>query len=187
VPWSETLSVMYREALNDVDWSRDQMRSSDKEANAFMREYGFTDVQTTFADTRRELDRVMAEAVAASQLPVWEWRDIEIDVPPDGTFADHMLPPVGRLAAGAAAVATNWDATSIVVALELHHARNGAYPDALDDLAPGILPEVPPDPYTGEPFRYARDGAAYKLYSVGQDRQDDGGDPKKDRAFHFAE
>jgi hypothetical protein len=63
-----------------------------------------------------------------------------------------------------------------VVALELCFARNGAYAREPGQLAPGILDEMPIDPFCGEPFRCELvDTLTYKLYSVGENRTDDGG------------
>jgi hypothetical protein len=67
-------------------------------------------------------------------------------------------------------------------ALQLHRAERGTFPDTLDALIPAYLDALPPDPYTGEPFRYRRlaagedeHGRAYLLYSVGLDGEDNGG------------
>ena len=35
-----------------------------------------------------------------------------------------------------------------------HKAKHGAFPARLDDLVPEFLPEIPRDPYDGEPLRY---------------------------------
>lgn len=67
-----------------------------------------------------------------------------------------------------------------MVALELYRASHGRYPDSLDRLAPAILPDPPSDPLHGLPLGYRLliddpHGRPYLLYSVGLDRQDDGG------------
>ena len=62
------------------------------------------------------------------------------------------------------------------LALELHRARHGRYPELLQALVPGELAELLPDPFSGEPlvYRLEPDGT-YVLYSVGSDLFDDGG------------
>jgi hypothetical protein len=51
----------------------------------------------------------------------------------------------------------------------------GRLPSALGELVPGYLPSVPEDPFSGQPLLYRPVGRSFVLYSVGQDRQDDGG------------
>ena len=48
-------------------------------------------------------------------------------------------------------------------------------PPNLEALVPKYLPAVPQDPFSGAALRYVRNGAAYKVYSVGANRNDDGG------------
>lgn len=67
------------------------------------------------------------------------------------------------------------DATLVIIACELFKRRHGHYPDALGELTPALLPSVPPDRFDGKPIKYRRDGDGYVLYSVGADRDDDGG------------
>lgn len=73
------------------------------------------------------------------------------------------------------------EGTRIMLALEVYRGEHGAYPDELEPLARGALPEVPVDPLSGEAFVYRvleapdEHGRAYLLYSVGADGVDDGG------------
>ena len=64
----------------------------------------------------------------------------------------------------------------IRAAIALYEKAHGAPPDALAALVPGFLPEVPEDPYSAKPLRYARTGDGWKLWSVGHDLKDDGGE-----------
>ncbi len=57
----------------------------------------------------------------------------------------------------------------------LYKSRNGSYPETLDALVPGILAEVPIDPFTGRPFVYRREGEGFIVYSLGSNQKDDGG------------
>ncbi len=68
----------------------------------------------------------------------------------------------------------------IMVALAAYQSRHAAYPDAMDQLAPEFLAEVPVDPIHGGPFRYRLlsddpHRRPYLLYSTGVDQTDDGG------------
>jgi hypothetical protein len=60
-------------------------------------------------------------------------------------------------------------------ALAVHRARTGQYPDALEELAPAVLPQLPPDPYTGRPLVYRKKPDGYLLYSMYENGVDDGG------------
>jgi len=39
------------------------------------------------------------------------------------------------------------------------------------------------DPFTGKPLNYLPVGTGFRLYSLGEDQQDNGGDPKVDIAW----
>jgi hypothetical protein len=61
------------------------------------------------------------------------------------------------------------------LACKLFKSRTGAYPESLEALVPGILKEVPVDPFTGKPFVYRREGEGFIVYSLGSNEKDDGG------------
>lgn len=54
--------------------------------------------------------------------------------------------------------------------------HDGALPETLGALIPDYLAEIPRDPLSGAPLLYRSEPGAYTIYSVGLDRQDDGGD-----------
>jgi hypothetical protein len=86
-----------------------------------------------------------------------------------------MLPALGAVANVGERTIQVRDAAEVVIALELWHRRHGAWPDRLDQLVPDLLPQVPPDRIDGQPLRYVvRDGKPI-LYSLGVDRQNEGG------------
>jgi hypothetical protein len=63
----------------------------------------------------------------------------------------------------------------LALGLKIYKAEKGNYPDTLADLVPGILPELPKDPFTGRDFVYKREGEGFLLYSLGQNAKDEGG------------
>ena len=64
------------------------------------------------------------------------------------------------------------------LALRAYRAGRGAYPAALNELAPAYLGRIPGDPFApGKGLGYARQAGGYVLYSVGPDGKDDGGTP----------
>jgi hypothetical protein len=61
------------------------------------------------------------------------------------------------------------------LAIEQFRDEQGHVPEKIEELQPKFLEEVPEDPFDGEPVRYRRLQKGYVLYSVGRDRQDNGG------------
>jgi hypothetical protein len=52
---------------------------------------------------------------------------------------------------------------------------HGRWPDSLDQVVGDLLPAVPRDLLDGQPLRYQRRGEGFRIYSVGVNRVDDGG------------
>lgn len=75
----------------------------------------------------------------------------------------------------AEALARTRASVGAVAVARYRHEHGGVLPASLDDLRPTYLADALIDPYTGTGLRYRRDGMRYKVYSVGQNRQDDGG------------
>ncbi len=74
----------------------------------------------------------------------------------------------------------------LVLALRAYEMEKKTRPDKLEALAPDYVPALPRDPFDGAPsFRY--DAAQRRVYAVGTDFKDDGGDEGKDRVWHFGE
>ncbi len=67
------------------------------------------------------------------------------------------------------------DGLVVGIALELYRRKFGEYPAKLEELVPRYLPEVPADRITGEGVRYRLVNGKPVVYSVGDDRKDDGG------------
>jgi hypothetical protein len=70
--------------------------------------------------------------------------------------------------------------TMLMVALALRACRleKGSYPDSLSQLTPDYIKAIPPDGFgAGEALRYKKEGANYRLWSIGPDKKDDGGKP----------
>jgi hypothetical protein len=82
----------------------------------------------------------------------------------------------------ARAAATQRTATT-AIALERFRIAERTLPNALDELVPKYLNAVPQDPFDGKPLRYKKLAKGYVVYSIGEDKVDDGGDEKKDITF----
>ncbi|GAA4425481.1 hypothetical protein [Bremerella cremea] len=67
------------------------------------------------------------------------------------------------------------------LALQQFAALTGTYPADLEHLRPGVLPDIPRDPFTGQAFRYqpksADESESFLLYSPGPLQVDHGGQP----------
>jgi hypothetical protein len=114
----------------------------------------------------RERDRVMSSPVyTARYLPV-----------------ALILPAVSRLATEPELVTQERDAVCVAVGLELHRRRAGYWPMSLEELVPDLLPFVPPDRFDGSPLRYRLVDGRPLVYSVGSDRDDDGGRAPRNEA-----
>lgn len=75
----------------------------------------------------------------------------------------------------------------IVVELGLrrYQLAHASPPESLEQLVPEFLDRIPIDPFDpqGRPLRYARNFDGYLLYSVGGDRDDNGGQPPEKDEF----
>ena len=61
------------------------------------------------------------------------------------------------------------------LAVQRYRLATGHLPDALADLVPTYLDAVPEDPFDGRELRYEKLETGFVVYSVGEDRRDDGG------------
>src|SRR5690606_36378322 len=62
----------------------------------------------------------------------------------------------------------------VAAALAVYRLDNGAYPESLDPLVPGLLDQAPVDVY-GNQLAYRRTDNGYLLYSLGPNGIDDQG------------
>ncbi len=67
----------------------------------------------------------------------------------------------------------------IVIALKLYHREHGDYPEALSELEPRFIKQLPDDPFANQAFRYRKPKddpeREFVLYSVNLNQVDDGG------------
>jgi len=71
------------------------------------------------------------------------------------------------------------------LAIERYRLANGKLPNQLTDLVPSFLPSVPSDPFDGKPLRYKTLAKGYVIYSVGDDRVDNGGTEKDNKGISY--
>lgn len=120
--------------------------------------------------------RILNEHIAAAQLPHHEQIEAvkRIPVPPGPQDGDIryvvsrlMLPGVSRMAEAHIRTRADLLTASAAVACERFRQKTGRWPKTLDELPKEILPDLPPDPYTGKPFLYEVVADGVMIYSGG--------------------
>src|SRR6185436_7610117 len=125
---------------------------------------------------------------------------IAAEPPPDNLIADRSFHQIGQKAmkgsrtlsgsiftALASGVGHEVEALAYLriattaLAVEQFRNRNGKLPEELEQLTPDFIAEEPEDPFDGLSLRYKRTEKGYLIYSVGPDREDNGGWEKGDR------
>jgi len=131
---------------------------------------------------------LMDEYIRAAQRPPWQRQEaagvVEAKL---GTvnrihvMVRMLMPACGRVIQ---LDTENWARSRtarVALAAERHRLARGDLPGQLADLVPAYLASVPKDPFDGAPLRYKRLDAGFVVYSVGPDRQDDGGTERPER------
>lgn len=142
--------------------------------------------------SRRELlqeyDAIMDLSEAQTHRPLWEITTFPAEDRVDALTSSPMnrlrysplvmlVPHLQHARIGAEYAAMESDAVMVAMGLELYRRRHGDWPGNLERLVPDLLPSIPPDRFDGEPMRYALINGGPVLYSIGYDRDDDGGKP----------
>jgi hypothetical protein len=91
-----------------------------------------------------------------------------------------MLPELNKTMERTADCLALQRAAQAALAVERYRVGGkSSLPDSLVQLVPKYLPAVPADPYDGKPLRYKKlSPKGYVVYSLGRNRQDDGGTPR---------
>jgi hypothetical protein len=146
---------------------------------------GFT--YASKASATRKLNALIDMAQAAHEAGpadrerhIAEFETAVIELPRRYAVLRQLMPAMGRYASANAQDRLSCDGIRLQLALELHRAAHGRYPESLEALAPEFLAEVPPDAFNGQRFGYRllspeEDRRGYLLYSFGADREDNGG------------
>jgi hypothetical protein len=117
-------------------------------------------VLTKLLQVLRENETLGRKAVSINDLRVGEL-GFDLPIVPNMEIA---VPAMHRALTRSLISWANFDLVEIGTALELCKARDGNYPDRLEELVPAYLPGIPRDPITGHDYQYHRtaDGD-YKL------------------------
>jgi hypothetical protein len=127
-----------------------------------------------------ELIDAQTDAVEVAKLPVEQQAPLfaQIDARTTGMtpYARLLLPALGKVEGASLRIEAQMRCGLTGVAVERYRRKHGRWPGRLADLKGEFLREVPLDPFDGKPLRYRKDDQGVLVYSVGKDRQDDGGD-----------
>lgn len=144
-------------------------------------------------EMRREYDRLIALALAESEPPLWERGasrlDEEVEALGAGFLAEQrygiiylLMPALSRALLNDEYHRMRQDATAAAVACELFRRRTGEWPTSWDELVPDLLPSPPLDRFVGRPMGLRIIDGLPRIYGVGTDLDDDGGEWVLDHA-----
>lgn len=124
----------------------------------------------------RSYVRYFAALVEATGEPWPDVLDAVAKVKPRGLYAG-MIPAEsfvrGLVLTGRTLVSLR--AARLAILIELYRREHGQPPEALRHLVPKFCEALPVDPFDGKPLKYKREGNTITIYSVYQNRTDDGG------------
>ena len=167
--------VSMRPVLEDYFRAIDEstLNPRGRDDNPFIRAFETWRFQKEVARLARDLDELLDRAEThPSELLDRSWRR-------HASLGWVMR----RLCEEYAELMSAWPAARIVLALERCRAAEGAYPKDLDHLVPDYLDAVPQDPGSRAPYVYMLAGDQYRLYGLGIDGTDNGGNPRRDCAW----
>lgn len=113
------------------------------------------------------------DGVPVPQEAAWTARG---GTPPGGLLSHLLIPSLNNILNKTCPNKQALTRAAVVAAaLTNYRIDTGHYPASLDELVPKYLPAVPTDPLDGKPILYLLRDKQATIYSVGDDRIDDGG------------
>jgi hypothetical protein len=130
--------------------------------------------------------QIMRECLDATHLPfpqlIERAAQIEQRIPREHReklvpkLSGTLLPPFERIVTNEAYHSARLRAAQAALAIERWRLKNhDQLPESLEQLSPHWLAEIPADPFNGEHLHYKQMEHGYVIYSVGKDKQDNGG------------
>ncbi len=95
--------------------------------------------------------------------------------PPGDPISQNFFPTYEKIVTLFAQKRAHLRGSILSLTLRLYRVEHGAYPISLDALVPDYVDALPIDPFSGKPFIYSKAGDDFRLYSLGDDKDDDGG------------
>jgi hypothetical protein len=91
-------------------------------------------------------------------------------------FASRMLvPAILRIATVCLTARARFRCASAAIGCERYRLARGGWPSSIEQLVPQFIARPPTDPFDGKPMRFRLEHDHVVLYSVGENRRDDGG------------
>jgi hypothetical protein len=133
----------------------------------------------SLSDDRAALLRYMTDYVEVAKLPVEDQRpridELEVRKTQLPRLARWFLPSISKVAESFCRTQAQERCAIVMLAAERFRQAHGRWPERLEELAPGELDRVPPDPYDGQPLRFRHDSHGVAIYSIGPEAKDHGG------------
>jgi hypothetical protein len=114
-----------------------------------------------------DIDRLVGQSRSGSRIAAAAFSRQQRSEVVSGMMLGLFFPAVSRAIEMEDKQNVTLELTRLAAALAQFRAENGAYPEKLDELVPGVLSNVPNDPYSGKPLMYSREGEGFLLQSVG--------------------
>ena len=135
--------------------------------------------------------KIYSEYIEAAKLPPHERQAALARIPippgPPDSFryivTRTLLPAADKVCAADLRTRADLLTASVALACERFRLSHGRWPTRLDEIPREILPEVPLDPFNGEPVRFLRLADGVAVYTIGDDdanaleRRKTAGDP----------
>ncbi len=109
-----------------------------------------------------------------------EARQIEQDLPTLPILARMLAQANIKVGDAAVRSRAGLRAAVVMLAAERYRRQHGRWPASVTALVPDFLPQVPADPFDGQPLRLRRVDDGLVIYSVSFDETDDGGKLSRD-------
>jgi hypothetical protein len=128
--------------------------------------------------------KMMTKIVETTKLPVKDQFAAEEEVmnqlrSSTGPIMRLVLPAVQKINEAGRRAHCQAIAMRALIAVERYRLKHGKWPAKLEDTVPAFLEKVPLDPIDGSPIRYKRWADGVVVYSIGNNRKDDGGEVLK--------
>ncbi|HEY4760029.1 MAG TPA: hypothetical protein VIH42_05555 [Thermoguttaceae bacterium] len=96
---------------------------------------------------------------------------------PNSIFVRSLFPALNRYVESMTRADARRDNVRLALAMCHYRAKNGKYPDKLEEMVPDYMAFVPVDLFDGKPLHLKQTADKLVIYSVGPDGIDDGGAP----------
>jgi hypothetical protein len=187
-PWRERLAAAFRgERVMFVEYGGSCLEAglgdigSVFEGASFWEKLGLWVLRPLLKRDMRQALPMFARLEALAGVPYYQSRaelkahDLQIEKRPRYDLSKMLIGNAEAVFMKEAQIEAIMLASRAGLACRLYKSRNGSYPENLGALVPGILKEVPIDPFTGNPLIYRREGEGFIVYSFGSNQKDDGG------------